>query len=244
MIRAVIAEDEPLAVDKLRALVSEEEDLELVAVAHNGAEAAELVDRLKPDLLFLDVRMPGVSGIETLDRINHKPAVIFTTAYDQYALAAFELAAVDYLLKPFGQQRFREALQRARRHIGQPNGATPIERVAETMASKPLTRLFVREKEALRPLSVSAVDRFEAMDDYVAVHTGTARYLISISLQELERRLPADQFLRIHRSHMINLDRIKAIHPNDGARMIVELSTGAQIAASKSGSQRLRELVR
>jgi two-component system, LytTR family, response regulator len=241
-IRTVIAEDEPLAARRLRELIADEPDLQLTGEARDGAEAARLIDELKPDLVFLDVRMPGVSGLETLERIRHRPAVVFTTAYDQYALAAFELAAVDYLLKPFGQERFREALTRVRRLLGNTNGSTALERAQETLARRPLTRLFVRERDATRPLAVSSIDRLEARDDYVAVHAQGRMYLLNIPLQKLEERLDPEVFVRVHRSHIVNLDRITAIHSHDAARLIVELSDGARIVASRSGTQRLRQL--
>ena len=241
-IRTLIAEDEPLAARKLRELVAAEPDLLLTAEAHDGAEAARLIDELKPDLVFLDVRMPGVSGLQTLERIHHRPAVVFTTAYDQYALAAFELAAVDYLLKPFGQDRFREALSRVRRFLGAANGSTALERAHETLSRRPLTRLFVRERDATRPLPVSSIERLEAKDDYVAVYAQGSMYLLNIPLQKLEERLDPEHFVRVHRSHIVNLDRITAIHSHDAARLIVELSDGARIIASRSGTQRLRQL--
>jgi two-component system, LytTR family, response regulator len=242
-IRTLIAEDEPLALRKLRDLIGDEPDLELIGEARDGEKAAELIDALKPDLVFLDVRMPGVSGIDTLERITHKPAVVFTTAYDQFALAAFELAAVDYLLKPFGQDRFREALGRARRMVASAPVSTALERAGETLSRKPLSRLFVRDRNAIRPLPLSAVQHLEARDDYVAVHAqGGHVYLVSLSLQKLEERLDPDQFVRVHRSHIVNLDCIVGIHAHDASRMIVELADGTRIIASKSGSQRLRQL--
>ena len=242
MIRTVIAEDEPLAARKLRDLIADEEDLELIGEAMDGGKAAELIDALKPDLVFLDVRMPTVSGLDTLERISHKPAVVFTTAYDQFALAAFELAAVDYLLKPFSQERFREAMSRVRRLLAAAPATSALERAGETLSRRPLTRLFVRDREATRPLPLSAVERLEARDDYVAVHAQGRTYLINVTLQKLEERLDPDQFLRIHRSHIVNLDFIAALHAHDATRMTVELADGTKVVASKSGSQRLRQL--
>jgi two-component system LytT family response regulator len=242
-IRTVIAEDEPLAARRLRELIADEPDLLLAAEARDGAQAATLIDQLKPDLVFLDVRMPGVSGLETLARIQHRPAVVFTTAYDQYALTAFELAAVDYLLKPFGQERFREAVSRVRRFLDRANGSTALERFQETLPRRPLTRLFVRERDATRPLLVSSIERLEARDDYVAVHALGRTYLLNVPLQKLEERLDPENFVRVHRSHIVNLNQITAIHSHDAARLIVELSDGTRIVASRSGTQRLRQLI-
>lgn len=241
-IRTLIAEDEPLALRKLRDLIAEEEDLELIGEARDGGEAAELIDRLEPDLVFLDVNMPTVSGIQTLERIEHKPAVVFTTAYDQFALAAFELAAVDYLLKPFGQERFREAMSRVRRLLASAGGAAALDRAGEALSRRPLSRLFVRDRDAIRPLPLATVERLEARDDYVAVHVQGRTYLLNLALQKLEERLDPEHFVRVHRSHIVNIDFITAIHAHDASRMIVELSDGTKVVASRSGSQRLRQL--
>jgi two-component system LytT family response regulator len=243
MIRVVIAEDEPLAITKLCDLIAQETDLELVGTAEDGAAAADIINKLKPDLAFLDVRMPVVTGIAALERLTHKPVLVFTTAYDQYALAAFELAAVDYLLKPFGQERFREAMTRVRRLLSAPEQAATIDRIGEALSRRPMTRLFVRDGAAIKPLAVQAIDRFEARDDYVSVVTQGKSYLLGVSLQKLEERLDPERFVRIHRSHIINLDRVKAIHAHDASRMVVEIADGARIVASKTGSQKLRQMV-
>jgi two-component system LytT family response regulator len=242
MIRTLIAEDEPLAAGKLRDLIAHENDLELVGEAHDGEDAALKIDALEPDLVFLDVSMPIASGLDVLARITHRPAVVFTTAYDQFALDAFELAAVDYLLKPFSQERFREAVSRVRRLLTAAQVTPTLEHARETLSRRPLTRLFVRDREATRPLPLSAVERLEARDDYVAVHACGRSYLLNVALQTLEARLDPDQFVRIHRSHIVNLDFIAAIHAHDAARMLVELADGTTVIASRSGSQRLRQL--
>ena len=242
-IRTILAEDEPLAARKLRDLIAEEDDLELIGEATDGGSAAELIDRLKPDLVFLDVRMPTVSGLETLERITHKPAVVFTTAYDQFALAAFELAAIDYLVKPFSQDRFRDAMSRVRRLLASETGTAALERAGEALSKRPLSRLFVRDRDAIRPLPLTAIERLEARDDYVAVHAQGRTYLLSVPLLKLEERLDPERFVRVHRSHIVNLDFITAIHAHDAARMIVELADGTRVVASKSGSQRLRQMV-
>ncbi|HUF49892.1 MAG TPA: LytTR family DNA-binding domain-containing protein [Longimicrobiales bacterium] len=239
-IRTMIAEDEPLARARLAELIRAEEDLVLVAEAEDGDEAARLLDETKPDLLFIDVRMPGRSGISVLESATYRPTVVFTTAYDHYALAAFELAAVDYLLKPFGPDRFRAALDRARTALALPVHVAP--RLREMDDGRPLTRIFVRDRAAIRPVAIADIVRLEAKDDYVATHVGDRSFLLNVRLQLLEARLDPDQFVRIHRSHIINLDHVRAIHAHDAARMIVEMSDGASIVASRSGSARLRKL--
>jgi two-component system LytT family response regulator len=237
----MIAEDEPLARRRLSDLVRAEPDLELVAAAADGDEAARLLDELEPDLLFLDVRMPGRSGIAVLESAAHRPTVVFTTAYDHYALAAFELAAADYLLKPFGPDRFRAALERVRAALNrQPGDVAP--RLRDIEDTRPLKRIFVRDRASILPVNVQDIAWLEARDDYVAAHVSDRQFLLSIRLQELEDRLDTEQFARIHRSHIVNLDHIRAVHAHDAARMLVELDTGARIIASRTGSQRLRKL--
>src|SRR5687767_1598282 len=154
---ALIVDDEPLARRKLRDLLAEFPDVELLGEASDGAEAVRAIDELEPELVFLDIQMPLVSGLEVLERTRHKPAVIFTTAHDRFAVAAFELAAVDYLLKPFGRERFRVALERARAVLGQESALVPsVERARRALAGRgPLTRLFVRDRGKIVPIPVA-----------------------------------------------------------------------------------------
>jgi len=252
---ALIADDEPLARRKLRDLVQEVPLVEIVGEAADGEAAVRAIDTLRPDLVFLDIQMPGLSGLEVLERARHKPAVIFTTAYDRYAVAAFELAAVDYLLKPFGRERFRAALERARQALGRRDAPAAMERAGQLLDRRegaaaerapapraPLTRLFVHDRGKIVPIAVPEIERFEARDDYVAVHVAGRSYLVHVPMNELERRLDRERFLRVHRSHVVNLDFVKALEPYDGTRLTVELRSGAKIVASRARSRELRAL--
>lgn len=250
-IRALIVEDEPLARRTLRQILADVPWLECVGEADTGARAVEMIDALAPDLVLLDIEMPELSGIQVLDRISHEPAVIFTTAYDRYAVSAFELEALDYLLKPFGRERCLAALERARRALpagGGANGAvgsipSPRERARHVMAdSGPLTRLFVRDRDRIVPVAATEIERLEAADDYVEVHTRARSYLVYLTLNDFERRLDPERFIRVHRGHIVNLDYVKQMVPFDGSRMQVEMRDGTKILASRTRSKELREL--
>jgi two-component system LytT family response regulator len=242
---AVVIDDEPLARRKVRELLREVPWIECLGEAADGLSAVRLIDELQPDLTFLDIRMPGLSGLEILKRVRRAPAVIFTTAYDRYAVTAFELAAVDYLLKPFSRDRFLQSIERARpalerRRTGVPAG----ERAEESLRPSPMRRLFVREGGRILPIRTAAVERLEASDDFAYVYAGGRRYRINAPLAELEQRLDPSIFVRIHRSHIVNLDYVAAWTPYDGSRFEVRLRDGTVLTASRKRSRTLRELTR
>lgn len=238
---AIIADDEPLARQKLRELLAEVPWMECVGEAADGNEALYQLDNLKPDVLFLDIQMPALSGLEVLARAAHAPVVVFTTAYDRYAVAAFELQALDYLLKPFGKRRFLAAIERVREVLERgPEGST-LERAQAALVPVPyLTRLFVRDRGRIVPVRVADIQRLEARDDYVAVHVAGGRHLVHMPMSEFSRRLDPERFLQVHRSHIVNLDHVLALVPYDGSRLQVELRDGTKIMASRTRSKRLR----
>src|SRR5690606_16160349 len=185
-------------------------------------------------------RLTGLPGLEVLGAVRHRPLVIFTTAYDRFAVAAFELAAVDYLLKPFGAERLRAALDRAIDWLQRP-AAPADERVRDTLRTdRPLERLFVRDRGRIVPLAAAAIERCEARDDYVAVHAGGRAYRVQVRLQDLERRLDPTRFVRIHRSHLVNLDFVQAFEPYDAHRLLVHMRDGARVLGSRTRSRELR----
>ncbi len=242
----LIVEDEPVAAETLREYVSEADGFEVVGEARTGPEAVEALDRERPDVLLLDVELPEVSGVEVLLRADHDPAVVFTTAYDQHAVTAFELGAFDYLVKPFGRERFRRALSRVRERLdaGTDTGSSAAaSRRARTAlsGSGPLERLFVRSAGSIVPVSVDEIVRLEASGDYVRVHRAEDSHLVSLSMTEFEERLDPDRFLRVHRSHIVNVDHVERVEEHDRRRLRVVLDDGSGVVASRSGSRALRE---
>jgi two-component system LytT family response regulator len=241
---AVIVEDEPLALGVLRDLLGEVEWLRNVGEAADGPSAVDLIDDTQPDLVFLDVLLPVFSGLEVLERISHDPAVIFTTAYDRYAVAAFELAALDYLIKPFGRDRFREAVGRAERALAQPSRPSAVDRARDALkAGEKLHRILVRHHGEIVPIAVEEIERLESDGDYVAVYARNRRHLVGLPLAEFEQRLDASRFLRIHRSHIVNLSYVKALVPYDGSRLEIEMRDGTRLLSSRARSKELRRLV-
>lgn len=241
MLRAFLVEDEPVARRALRELVAEVEWLECVGEAADGNSAVQAIDELRPDLVFLDVQIPGLDGLEVLRRIRHAPEVVFTTAYDRYAVHAFEIGAIDYLVKPFGRERLQRALERLRARASAPDAAPPAsERARDVTDEGPLRRLFTRRGGQVVPVALADVVRIEARGDYVEVHHRAGADLMHIPLTALMARLDPERFFRIHRSHVVSLDHVRAIRPADDRRFTVVLDDGGEIVASREGSHRLR----
>jgi two-component system LytT family response regulator len=235
----LIADDEPLARQTLRQHLLELGWSGDISEAHDGKTAVEFANSRRPSLIFLDIVMPGANGLEVLERLAYEPQVIFTTAHDQYAVTAFELGALDYILKPFGRERLARVLQRVEAARGRQEGALAA-RAREAL--EPAQRIFVRDGARIVPIPLSSLERAEGADDYITLYTISRKYLVSVRLGELEARLPSSHFLRIHRSHIVNLEFITQIEPYDAARVHVEMKSGVHIVASRAGSKLLREL--
>jgi two-component system, LytTR family, response regulator len=227
----LIAEDEPLARRRLETLVREVSWLRCVGVAEDGPAVREALDTHRPDLLFLDVEMPGFFGLAALEAAHYRPVVVFTTAYDRYAVRAFDLAATDYLLKPFGRPRFQAAVERAREALH--CRATAEKGVHRGSGDQtPLARLLVRDRGRLLALSTEAIDHLEAEDDYVRVHCADRRFLVRMPLALLERRLDPRRFVRVHRRRIVNLERVTAALPGPSG-LVLELRDGTRLAVSR-----------
>jgi two-component system LytT family response regulator len=238
----LIADDEPLARRTLRSHLDELGCKGSIEQAADGKAAAALAIKHRPGLIFLDIVMPGATGLEVLEQIDYEPKVIFTTAHDEYAVTAFELGALDYVLKPFGKERLNRAIDRAEAALN--TSATPLlARARESLQSAaPLSRIFVRDGTRILPIDLASIERIRGADDYATIITRTKEYLVSIRLSDLESRLSSAHFLRIHRSHLINLAYVTSIESCDAARLEVAMKSGATIVASRTGSKRLREL--
>ena len=241
-VRTLVVDDEPLARAGLRAMLTAFEWVEVVGEAADGESAVEEINRLEPELVFLDVQMPGLLGTEVVRRLARQPFVIFTTAYSQHAVSAFELGAVDYLLKPLGRARLSAAMERVRAAIGEPVGVGPLERLTSALASGPISRLFVRTGGNLVPLPIAEVAWFEADSDYVIAHTARTRHLLNLSLNRLEERLDPKRFLRVHRAHIVNLDHVRAFKRDSRGNLEAELLNGRRVPVSRARAQELRGL--
>lgn len=245
-LRAIVADDEPLARKRVRTLLNAEPDVVVVAECGDGDMLAEALERETVDVVLLDVRMPGRDVFDVLaDRAARAPtavpAVIFTTAYERYAVRAFELNAADYLVKPLTPERFGEALGRARTRIGDRVAlAGSVTQVARDLGRRP-DRLLVPERGRMVPIELASIDWIQAEGDYARVHANGKSYLIARSMTDLEKRLDPDRFPRIHRSAIVNRDRIHEIVPEGSRRHTVVLSDGTRLVLSRGRADRLRD---
>jgi len=243
-IRAVLVDDEQLARQVLREFVTAHADMEIVAECSNGFEAVKAVTEQKPDLIFLDVQMPKLDGFEVLELIGRETAVVFVTAYDNYAIKAFEVHAVDYLLKPFSSDRFDAALTRAKQRLsGAATQKTPAAADLAASARPPaqyLDRIAVREGSQVSIIPVAKLDYAEAQDDYVALASAGKKHLKQQTISNLETSLDPARFMRIHRSYIVNLERVAKVEPYGKDTHVAVLSTGVQIPVSRAGYARLK----
>ncbi len=243
--RALIVDDEDLARQVVREMLSSHPEIEIVGECANGFEAVRMVSELKPNLLFLDIQMPKLDGFEVLELIgndnDHEAAVIFVTAYDEHALRAFEVHAVDYLLKPFRVERFEAALERARKHLGSKIPFAPAELTAATRGpGQYAERLVVKDGTRVQIIPVAKLDYAEAQDDHVALASQGKKHLKQQTISSLEASLDPGNFVRIHRSYLVNLERVSRLEPYGKDTHIVILSDGARLPVSRSGFARLK----
>jgi len=242
-VSVVVADDEEIARRGLRDMLDDLDWLTVVGEAASGTAAVETIDRLRPELVFLDVQMPGIIGTEVLRRLTHLPFVVFTTAYAEHAAAAFELGALDYLLKPFGRQRLAKTLERVRAAIGEPVGQPAVlDRMREALSTGPMSRLFVRSGGAVLPVAVASVKWFEADGDYITAHATASRYVLHLPLTRLEARLDPRKFLRIHRTRIVNLDHVAAFRPHGKGQLIAEMRDGSRLVVSRERARDIRAL--
>jgi two-component system LytT family response regulator len=239
--RVIVVDDEDLARGIVREYLASYPEFRIVGECSNGFDAVKAITELKPDLLFLDIQMPKLNGFEVLDLLDPKPRVIFVTAYDSYAIRAFEVNAVDYLLKPFSRERFEKALLRAA-------GDEPPDAVDSLIRSTrslnaPIERILVRDGTRVHVIPAPMVDHIEAQDDYVSIHSGGKKYLKLERLSDLETALDPKRFVRIHRSHIVNIDRLARLETYAKDSRIVVLSDGTKLPVSRSGYEKLRGLL-
>ncbi len=246
-IDCIIIDDEKLARELLVEFLEPHTKIEVVAECSNGKEAVEKINELKPQLIFLDVQMPGMDGFEVLENINHKPFVIFTTAYDQYAIKAFDNSAIDYLLKPLDEDRFKLAINRAieRIKIEDNNVEELISSIRGSVnaGQKFSTHLFVQKSEKLLNIEVKDIVHLEASGDYTVLTTKSDQFLSSSGIGKLEERLDPDVFIRIHRSTIINLNFLKEIEKHFNGGLIVKMENGKSFPVSRTYAKQIRNKV-
>jgi two-component system LytT family response regulator len=243
-IKTVIVDDEPLARQLVREYLSHHADTEIVAECANGFDAVKGVTELKPDILFLDIQMPKLNGFEVLELIERDIVVIFTTAYDEFALRAFEVHAADYLLKPFSQERFDEALEQAKKKLGK-RASGSLDAIVEDShaAHKPLERILIRDGAKVNIIPVEKVDYIEAQDDYAAIKAEGKSHLKQITITSLEEQLDPRKFVRIHRSFILNIERLSKIELYAKDSRVAILKDGTRLQVSRSGYARLKEFL-
>lgn len=240
-VSAVICEDEPLARRALREYLGDVEWIRIGGEAQTGPMAVRLIHKLEPDLVFLDVRMPGLSGLQVLRALTYQPAVVFTTAYDESAVSAFEFGAVDYLVKPFGKRRLLEALDRVRvRLLGEGLAGAGQER---SRTEQYPVRLFARHRGGIVPVPTSEVLRIDATPGGAVLVTRAGAFPVSASLKELQERLDPREFVRVHRGHIVGVAHVSVIERFDEHRLLVRLHDGGKLVASRKGSVLIRALI-
>ncbi|MFB6278501.1 MAG: LytR/AlgR family response regulator transcription factor [Salinibacter sp.] len=255
-IRALVVDDEPLARERLHELLHETPGVTVVGDAEDGPEAVDAIRDESPDLVFLDVQMPGMSGIDVIEEVGQAemPVTVFVTAYDQYAIKAFDLAAVDYLLKPFDDERFEEALRRAREHIESQEDAIPDRLLrllrerdpsllddAESDEESYLERIAVQGRGKARIVPVDDVTHITADGSYAELHTDDDTYVIRERMKTLAARLDPDDFVRVHRSAIVRLDEIELVLRGGGGDYAVRLKEGARVSVSRSRVDELQD---
>ena len=246
-LRVVVVDDEPLVRERIRTLLGEEDSVDIVAECGDGATAVDVVTHLRPDLMFLDIQMPAMDAFEVLEALDQDalPAVVFVTAYGEHAIRAFDVHAVDYLLKPIDSSRFRTALSRVRARLGHPEAEDHrLPALLRALRDGRPVRFVVRVGERFVFMRADDIDWIEAAGNYTKLHRAGQTYLMRGTLTDIERQLDAEAFLRIHRSFIVNLDRVDAVEPYFHGEYVVIMKDGTRLTSSRSHSPRLRTRLR
>jgi len=239
--RVLIAEDEPLAAEALADWVAQMPTLQLVASCGDGASALAQIRALQPDLVLMDIQMPVLTGLQVLQALAgdaHQPAVIFTTAYDEHALTAFELHAVDYLLKPFTHERFVEAISHVQRDRAAVANAVDALQAA---GDAPLVRVLVRDQGRIFPINVDAIEHLRSDTKYTALAVKGKSYLVRLPIVTFEQKLDPGKFVKLHRSCIVNLDFVESLTPDENSQLVARMTDGTLITANRDVSRKLRE---
>ncbi len=243
-LRTIIIEDEELARNLMKTFLADFENIELIAECENGFEGVKQINALKPDLVFLDIQMPKITGFELLELLEHKPQIIFATAYDQYALKAFDFNAADYLLKPYSKERLKEAIEKVCERIQNEGKESDVaEKVSDFPREEYLDRIVVKDRHKIHIAPVDAVRYIESMDDYVMIYTTEGRWMKQKTMKYFERALNPKNFVRIHRSYIVKVDEINEIQQYEKESYIVILHDKTKLKVSKTGYKNLKEIL-
>ena len=240
MIKILIVDDEPLAAGLVKEFLSAYPQFEVVAICHDGFEALKAIQLFQPELIFLDIQMPKITGFELLELLENPPAVLFTTAFDQYAVQAFDVKGIDYLVKPFSEARFAQAITR---FLSQQKTKTVPEAVDYPVSEERNKRIVVRVKNEIKIIQTQEVRYFEAEDDYISIHTQEGKFLKKMTMKQLEESLDPEKFARVHRSYLVNLQEVAGLEPYEKESYLLRLRSGQKIPVSKSGYARLRQVL-
>lgn len=243
-IRTLIVEDEELARNLLKSFLHESDNIELIGECENGFEGVKAINDLKPDLVLLDIQMPKITGFELLELLDHKPHIIFTTAFDEYALKAFDYNAVDYLLKPFSKNRLLEAVAKAAERIkSQGPVSDDADRISNFPRDEYLSRIVVKDRSKIHIIPVEQIRYIESMDDYVMIYTHSSRHIKQKTMKYLENSLPPKNFIRIHRSYIVKVEEINEIQQYEKESYIVILHDKTKLKVSKTGYKNLKDVL-
>jgi two-component system, LytTR family, response regulator len=238
-----IAEDEPLARETLRDWIRAHPQLRLIGEAADGATALKHIENLTPDVVFMDIQMPEMTGLEVVQHLTHVPEFVFTTAYDQYAVIAFELNAIDYLLKPFSRERFEAAVERLLEVSVPSKDLLQLAlKQASEQESAMLKRILVRDRGHIFPLATDEIAYLKSEEKYTVISARKKTFLVRIGLSELSTRLDPDKFIRIHRSTLINLDFVESMKADDQSQLQIQMRDGTQLVANREASKMLRNM--
>ncbi|MDP4209390.1 MAG: LytTR family transcriptional regulator DNA-binding domain-containing protein [Bacteroidota bacterium] len=246
MIKTIIIEDEQPARNLIKHYLSKHADIELLGEFSDGFTGLKAIQELKPQLVFLDIQMPKLTGFELLELIDDLPHIIFSTAYDQFAIRAFELNAVDYLLKPYSQDRFDQALQKAKERISKEKPGNELKKLAEHIAENNdlIDRLVVKTGSKIKVIPIDQIIYIESQDDYVMIYTAEGKFLKQQTMKYLEQHLNPSKFIRTHRSYIVNIDTIKQLELYEKSSYLATLSNGTKLKISDSGYKALKGVMK
>ncbi|MCB9247964.1 MAG: response regulator transcription factor [Ignavibacteriales bacterium] len=246
-INVLIVDDEKLARDIVKKYLEQNVNINLLGECINGYEGIKSINEMKPDLIFLDIQMPKINGFEMLELLDHKPEIIFTTAFDQYAIKAFEVNATDYLLKPFSLDRFNEALSKAIEKVNlTEKGNSNYDKILSTIneSKEYLDRIVVKTNNKIVIIPVGKIIYLEAQDDYVMINSELGKHLKKQTMKYYEEHLDDNEFIRIHRSYIVNINEVKQVELFEKESYKVKLKNGETLPVSRSGYNKIKEILK